>query len=105
MARKVDITEKLSFDEGAYLVIRGKELKVNDDASTVLKAMGVMSNDVGAEQVVNMYNLIFGEEERKEIDSMKLNFRDFKKVVESAVDLITGNSEDDQGEDQTHTTT
>ena len=45
MAKRVDITEKLSFDENPCLVIKGKELEVNTDAPTMLKVMGIMSND------------------------------------------------------------
>ena len=37
MARKVDITEKLSFEGNPSLVIKGKVLEVNADAPTMLK--------------------------------------------------------------------
>ena len=40
MARKVDITDKLTFDGNPFLVIKGKELEVNADAPTMLKVMG-----------------------------------------------------------------
>lgn len=106
MAKKIDITEKLSFDENPKIVIKGTELEVNADAATVLQIMGIM-NDSGsttAKDVLDMYNLIFPEKERKAIDKMKLSFADFNKIVECAVDLIVG-GEEDTGEGQTHTTT
>lgn len=40
MARKVNITEKLSFDENPCLVIRGEEYEVRSDAKTMLEIMG-----------------------------------------------------------------
>lgn len=45
MARKVDITDKLSFEENPSLVIKGEVLEVNADALTMLKVMGLMSAD------------------------------------------------------------
>lgn len=45
MAKIVDITDKLSFDENPKLVIKGKELEVNADAPTMLKVMGLLRND------------------------------------------------------------
>ena len=43
MARKVDITDKLSFEGNPSLVIKGEVLEVNADAPTMLKVMGLMS--------------------------------------------------------------
>ena len=42
MARKVDITDKLSFEENPSLVIKGEVLEVNADAPTMLKVMGCL---------------------------------------------------------------
>ena len=42
MAKKIDITEKLSFEENPRLVVKGKELEVNADAATVLEIMGIL---------------------------------------------------------------
>lgn len=103
MARKVDITEKLSFDESPCLVIKGKELKLHDDAATVLKAVGIMSDGAGAKQIVDVYDLIFDESAKKEMDAMKLNFKDFSCVVKEAAGLVLG-GDDETGEEQTHTT-
>lgn len=105
MAKKVDITEKLSFEGNPSLVIKGRELEVNADAATVLKVMGVLSEGSGAKQAVDMYNLIFPEDSRKVVDSMNLNFKDFRTVVENAISLITGTEEESRGEAQTHATT
>lgn len=90
MARKVDITEKLSFEENPVLVIKGKELEVNCDAPTMLKIMGLMGD--GGLETKNLnpaYELLFPERTRKEIEKMKLNFNDWTKVVEAGLQMIT----------------
>lgn len=95
MAKIVDITDKLSFDENPKVVIKGKELEVNADASTVLKIMGTLGDgeNVQPNDVVKMYELIFSEADRKKIDKMKLQFADFQTLVFSAISLITGEEE------------
>ncbi|MCI9662202.1 MAG: hypothetical protein HFI80_11865 [Lachnospiraceae bacterium] len=105
MAKKVDITEKLSFDGNPSLVIKGKELEVHADAATALKVMDALSDDPGPKQVVAMYKLLFPDESRKAIDKMHLNFQDFKTVVKGAITLITGEDGEEPGEAATHTTT
>lgn len=92
MAKKVDITDKLSFNENPKLVIKGKEFEVNADAATVLKIMGIIGsgNDVTPNDMVSMYELIFPEEDRHKLEKLNLQFDDFQKVVESAIGMITG---------------
>lgn len=95
MAKIIDITDKLSFDENPKLVVKGKELEVNADTSTVLKIMGLLGDgeNVQPSDVVKMYELIFNETDRKKIDKMKLQFADFQTLVFSAIGLITGEEE------------
>lgn len=95
MSKIVDITDKLAFDENPKLVIKGKELEVNADATTVLKIMGILGDgdNVQPSDVVKMYELIFSDADRKKIDRMKLQFSDFQTLVFSAINLITGEEE------------
>ena len=95
MAKTIDITDKLAFDENPKLVIKGKELEVNADATTVLKIMGILGDgeNVQPNDVVKMYELIFSEADRKKIDKMKLQFADFQTLVFFAINLITGEEE------------
>lgn len=89
MARVKNITEKLEFDGNPCLQIRDKELEVNADAPTVLKIMGIISEDGNQlEQTSRMYELIFPEASRKELDVMKLSVKDWMTVVEEAINLI-----------------
>ena len=98
MAKKVDITEKLSFEENPCLIIRGKQIEVNADAPTMLKVMGLMSEeDPGTQEITDAYDLMFPEASKQTLDELKLSFRDVVTVVQSAIPLITG-EEDTPGE-------
>lgn len=99
MARKIDITDKLSFEENPSLIIKGKNIEVNSDAPTMLKVMGLMSSDdPGAQEILEAYNMVFPEKSKKEIEKMKLGFKDLIIVVQEAVQLISGVEEPDGGE-------
>lgn len=90
MAKRRDITDKLSFDGNPYLVIKGKDIEVNADAPTVLKAMGIFtSEDTSGEDIVKIYDLIFPEESKKKLEALKPSFNDLIVIVEEAVTLIT----------------
>jgi len=94
MGKKVvDITEKLSFAENPMLKVKNVSVEVKSDAATVLKIMGIVSEDASAKAVLQMYELIFEEKDREKIDKMKLQFKDFQTLVMAAVELITGDEE------------
>lgn len=98
MARTVDITDKLSFDENPALVIKGKRMEVNADAPTMLKIMNLMTADgVEIGQIGEAYELVFPEESRKEIDKLKLSINDWTTVVMEAMNLIMDDG-DSRGE-------
>lgn len=91
--RVVDITEKLSFDENPVLKVKDTTVEVNSDAATVLKIMGIISRGTSAKEILEMYELIFKETDRKKIDKLKLQFKDFQTLIMNAVDMITGDDE------------
>lgn len=93
--KKIDITEKLDFDNKQCLVIKGKDIYVNSDAPTVLKVMGLMSGEesTSPDTVVKMYSLLFTEKGREELDKLKPSFKDLMIMVQEAVKLITGDNE------------
>lgn len=90
--RKIDITEKLDFDSKQCLVIKGKEIYVNSDAPTMLKVMGLMDSG-SADALLKMYELLFTDKGREELDKLKLSFRDLAIVVQEAATLVTGDNE------------
>ena len=99
MARKVDITEKLSFEDNPSLVIKGKAIEVNADAPTMLKVMNLMSNDdPGAQDIMDAYDMIFSGKSKTELEKLKLDFKDLIIVVQEAVQLISGVEEPAGGE-------
>jgi hypothetical protein len=90
MAKRRDITEKLSFDENPCLTIKGKDIEVNADAPTVLKAMGIFtSEDTGADDIATIYDLIFPEKSKKKLEALKPSFNDLIIIIEEAIMLIT----------------
>lgn len=97
---KKDITEKLNFNGNPVIVINKTEIEVNADATAVLKIMGLLGdgNDVTPKMIVEMYEIIFSKKERDKIEKLNLNMEDFQTVVMEAIDLITGETEEPQGE-------
>lgn len=90
MAKRRDITNKLSFDGNPCLVIKGKDIEVNADAPTVLKVMGIFaSEDTNADDIVAIYDFIFPEKSKKKLEALKPSFNDLIVIVEEAVTLIT----------------
>lgn len=100
MAKIVDITEKLCFEENPKIVIKGKELEVNSDATTMLKLMGSITTKSEAESTMEAYELLFGENDRKKIEKMKLPFKDFRTLIECAIELVTGEEGGNDGGEQ-----
>lgn len=98
MAKVVDITEKLNYEENPVIRVKNIEIEVNTDAATMLKIMGILADnaETGPKEVLKMYELMFAEKERKKIEKLKLNFNDFTTLVYTAIGLVTG--EDERGE-------
>lgn len=96
MAKVIDITEKIKCEENPIIRIRDQEIKVNTDAATMLKIMGILSENEnpGPREVIEMYNLMFAESERHKIDQLKLRFTDFTTLVYTAIGLVTGEGEE-----------
>lgn len=101
MGKKVDITDKLSFEGNPVLILKGRELEVNADAPTMLKVMALMdAEDPGAQEIVDAYDMIFPQASKDiMIKDLKLNFKDLVVVVQEAIKLISGTEDNaDQGE-------
>lgn len=96
MAKVVDITEKLSFDQNPKIMIRNEQFEVNADARTMLEIMGLFSSRNETEASIGAYEKLFDEKDRKKIDKLNLPFKDLMKIIEISMNLIMG--EDGQGE-------
>ena len=95
MAKVVDITEKLSFEQNPVLKIKDVELEVNSSAKTMLVIMGNFKTKPEAEAALDSIEQLFNEEDRKKLDKLNLQFKDYMTVISEAMDLIRG---DNQGE-------
>ena len=103
MAKIIDITEKLNFDENPKLRIAGHELEVNGDAETMLRIMGAFSGEKGEMQAVaESINLLFSEKDREILYSIKnkagnkLSTSDLMTVIQAAMDAVMGEDTDTQ---------
>jgi hypothetical protein len=95
MAKRIDITDKLNFEEKPIIVVKGKEIEVNNDASTVLKILGRVE-DEGTENLSSltaMADMLFTEQGKKNLESLSLNINDYAKVVGIAMDLVIEDEE------------
>ena len=92
MAKTIDITEKLNFEESPVLVVKGEKIHVNDDAVTMLAVMQLMGGDSpSVNDVMGAYEKLFPEEDRKVMENkLKLKFSALMTVIAEAVALISG---------------
>lgn len=96
MAKVIDITEKLSFDENPRIMIKDQEIEVNADAKTMLEIMGLFNNKSEVEATLVAYEKMVSEKDRKKIEKLKLPFKDLMVIIEEAMSLVQGDA--DKGE-------
>ena len=99
MAKIVDISEKLSFDENPILKIGDLEVEVNSDAETMLKLMGTLDKGESMSAVKESMELLFEKGAIEKICSLKdkkgkkLSASSLSKIAETAIELVVGNNE------------
>lgn len=96
MAKVIDITDKLSFDENPCILIKGQTFEINADAKTMLEIMGDFNSKSEIEATLSAYERMFSERDRKRIDKLKLPFKDLMVIIQESMSLIQG--EDEPGE-------
>ena len=99
MARVMDITEKLKFEEKPILRIGKVEIEVNNEAEVMLKVMAAMQTKGEMEAVLECSNLIFDEKNKKKLDKMHLSLNDYMVVIQEAMELIQSDEDDNGGEE------
>lgn len=102
MAKVIDITDKLKFDENPRISLNGKEYEVNADAETVLKVMGAVKSGSYPQMIGSLY-LMFNEEDLQEICAMKkggkkLSGKALTAILNTAVGLVMNNDDEEEGE-------
>lgn len=93
MAKVVDITEKLSFEQNPVLKIRDTEVEVNSDAKTVLEIMGNFKTKSEIEASLDSVEKLFGKTDREKLEGLNLQFKDYMAVISAAMDLVMGDSQ------------
>lgn len=108
MSKIIDITDKLNFEEKPIIKVKDVEIKANNDAVTILKVIAFFDNDgkgMSVKNVLDIYNLLFDEENQQKIDSLKLSFEDFSTLVVNAAQAVINDNEEIEGETTTPATT
>lgn len=100
MAKVVNITDKLNFNENPIMNICGVEVEVNSDAETMIRIMGLFSEKGELQAVMDALNLIFSPEDLKKICNLKqngkkLSGKSLMVIVQEAINLVMG---EDEGE-------
>ncbi len=105
MARTVDLTQRLTNAGKPTIRIGDITVKVDNSAKTMLKALAAIGDDldgISPTVMVDIYKLLFSKADRAKIDALDLNFEDWSTLVETALDLVSG--EDAAGEGATPAT-
>ena len=101
MSKIIDITDKLNFEEKPIIKVKDVEIKANNDAVTMLKVIALFDNDgegMSVKNVLDIYNLLFDEDNQQKIDSLKLSFEDFSTLVVNAAQAVINDNEETEGE-------
>ena len=106
MARVVDITDKLKFEEKPRLRIKGVEIEVNNKATDVLEITPTLQkkDNITTEDIYHLFDVLFSEEEQEKVKKLNLTLEDFSTFIIEAANVISA-AGDDEGEPQTPTTT
>ncbi len=98
MAKTVNITDKLDFNENPVMNICDIEVEVNSDAETMLRIMGLFSEKGELQAVNEALNLIFDPEDLEKICNLKRNGKKLSGkslmiIVQEAISLVMGENE------------
>ena len=94
------LTDKLELNENPVIEIMGKKLTVQADAETVLKLMDLYETKGESKASVKAVDLLFNEKDKKTLNSLKLSFVNYGKVMSTAIALALGDDPEanEQGE-------
>jgi hypothetical protein len=100
MTKRINITDKLCFEENPVMEIETLDVEVRADAETMLRLMGVFTEKTELEAVGEALNLIFSPQDVEAICNLerngkKLSAKSLMTIVQAAMSLVMG---DEQGE-------
>lgn len=98
MAKVINITDKLEFENNPIMEIGTLEVEVHADAETMLKLMGTFAEKSELEAVGEAMDLIFDEEDVRAICNLKRNGRKLSAkslmvIIQEAMKLVMGEAE------------
>lgn len=100
MTKRINITDKLCFEENPVMEIETLDVEVRADAETMLRLMGVFTEKTELEAVGEALDLIFSPQDVEAICNLerngkKLSAKSLMTIVQAAMSLVMG---DEQGE-------
>ena len=100
MTKRINITDKLCFEENPVLEIGTLDVEVKADAETMLRLMEVFSEKTELEAVGEALNLVFSPQDVEAICNLerngkKLSAKSLMTIIQAAMSLVMG---DEQGE-------
>ena len=100
MTKRINITDKLCFEENPVMELETLDVEVRADAETMLRLMGVFTEKTELEAVGEALNLIFSPQDVEAICNLerngkKLSAKSLMTIVQAAMSLVMG---DEQGE-------
>lgn len=89
MAKVIDITDKLNFEEAPSIRIKGVDIEINNKAVDMLKITPTLKkNKMNAADIYILYQTLFSEEAQKKIEALNLNMKDLGVAVVQATYLL-----------------
>lgn len=100
MTKRINITDKLCFEENPVMEIETLDVEVKADAETMLRLMGAFAEKTELEAVGEALNLVFSPQDVEAICNLerngkKLSAKSLMTIVQAAMSLVMG---DEQGE-------
>lgn len=100
MTKRINITDKLCFEENPVMEIETLDVEVKADAETMIRLMGVFAEKTELEAVGEALNLVFSPQDVEAICNLerngkKLSAKSLMTIVQAAMSLVMG---DEQGE-------
>ena len=106
MARTIDLTGKLGLGEHPRIIVaEGVELTVDDSAPTIIQVIGAVHGEMTNERMLKAFDLLFGEDERARLDGLGMTLAGYMRIIEAALELVMGGSDDSPKAGETPDTT
>lgn len=100
MGKLIDLTSKVNRAEEATIKVKNVNLKVKTDTYTFLKIGAIVEDNKGSDfkYLLECCNVLFSKEDMNKLKQLNLDIDSFTLVINTAIDLLMGNSEEDKKE-------